>query len=113
MEGIPPEDAKEHERQKAGGGGIVTGGADDQGYHLENHIFVANSSTAILYKYSAYMVKSAIWSICVVPSGVLYYKSGPYIRSAQYFTLSNYIMPAIENMLKSAAYFKSYGIFFK
>ena len=26
MEGIPPEDAKEHERQKAGGGGgIVTG----------------------------------------------------------------------------------------
>ena len=27
MEGIPPEDAKEHERQKAGGG-IVTGGSE-------------------------------------------------------------------------------------
>lgn len=29
MEGIPPEDAKEHERQKAGGGGIVTADDDD------------------------------------------------------------------------------------
>ena len=28
MEGIPPEDAKEHERQKAGGG-IVTGGSGE------------------------------------------------------------------------------------
>ena len=28
MEGIPPEDAKEHERQKAGGA-LVTGGSDE------------------------------------------------------------------------------------
>ena len=49
MEGIPPEDAKEHERQKAGGG-IVTGGSDrDTGYNVQNHIFVANSSTATFH----------------------------------------------------------------